>query len=368
MKKIFLPILTVLVFAVFSSIQNPVSAQEERLIIIDNPYETLQGEENGNVNIVENVNKDEPIEYEYAPTQGSVGQEFMSFAIQKAAIAESQGNISWARLLDEPAGSLDDVLNYVELSPEQVEAINNSINEIVRELETEVNKFFSSNTDSASEAEIAAFLSNISEEYDKVIDEIQAKFEEVLTPEQLQQMKEYELVAPSVLETVYGSDEAAMFPTLPNFGAYSALDLSEEQLHQLDAIQAEAEADFKTQFDELKNILKETGGSLIDPNNEKLRDLKAKNAEKFQNLRLKVHGILTPEQLARLEELESKITTKQKKAAQSTASETNGDTEPKEWRPDANSWKPGDPLPEDMKVDIKPPTRFPRGKETQMPK
>ncbi|MGL6196428.1 MAG: Spy/CpxP family protein refolding chaperone [Thermoguttaceae bacterium] len=378
MKKPFLYIFAAFVFAISLLIPPPASAQEYTPNKVDYfPEQNAQElpPEGIHENFDENGNSLGWTKYEYqyldngvlhimatsvnedgsprisVPTPPTENEEIFDLLIaRQMAIAESQGQMSWLRIDSDESDEIDDAFKYAGVTQEQIDAIKTALEQLD---DVEIEQDDIDPTIENLSTEEAFTL--VKETLGTLIDEMQIKYEEILTPEQLQRMREYELVAPSLVESI---DSDLPFTLLPNFDAYRALDLSDEQLEQLEAIQNEAEAGFNSQFDNPKNLIKEYS----EDHEEKARRIKAQNSEKMQNLRLKVRGILTPEQISRLEKLESEISVRLTTGSESAAADTNNATnsEPKEWQPNENSWKPGDPMPDEMKVEIKQPGRFPR--------
>ncbi|MGL6194256.1 MAG: Spy/CpxP family protein refolding chaperone [Thermoguttaceae bacterium] len=300
--------------------------------------------------------------------------------IESLIIANSQGKLSFVRITNDMTIFKSGVFqNYLGLTDEQLEKFNN-VGEKANIMFESLDDITPEAYQNFSEDEKAATREQIMTTFDTAVKMSDDTYNETLTPEQIQKMRELELIIP---EDMFGDD----FPfPMPNFDAYLALDLTDEQIAELDTMRDAAEAEFKQQFGEVVDSFRElakTAESIENPENpekpspelvaliEKMSEQTAEQAKLNKEKNVKIHsnvkGILTPEQLEKLAKLEIEVKNRfesiQKKlqAKNDAEKEASSDDTAKseEWRPDENSWKPGDPLPENMKVEPKKGGRFP---------
>ncbi len=158
-----------------------------------------------------------------------------------------------------------------------------------------------------------------------VVDKFDEKLRETVTPEQMLRLRELELQA-----DVFGDEEFL----LVNFGGYEALELTEEQRKQFDALREEYLADVK---DELALLMGATDRELDE---EEEKALTEKLQKRTALVKAKILALLTPEQAKKFERLMAN------RPAFLDAPGTASDAavpENDEWK---KSWKPGDPVPE----------------------
>ena len=199
-----------------------------------------------------------------------------------------------------------------------------------------------------------------------------------LTPDQLRKVQEFQIAAMSNLSYVSPS-------------MFEALDLSDNQRQQLGDIKKEMEPEFKKWADktldarlrlhekrhaEFKVIQNDDGTIqflLDDPVASWERVRKANpdiqralnesmesGKELAKKLKFKMFDVLTDEQMERMAQLIDNPPDYVKKILRKWRG--NGDNRTDEWRPGANSWKPGDPIPEEYIKHREEQRRFPRKK------
>jgi hypothetical protein len=202
-------------------------------------------------------------------------------------------------------------------------------------------------------------------------------YEEVLAPEQLQQLAELELV-----ENLNND-----FPTL-NPRAYASLGLSDKQQEELANLLRESKAEIKEAMlaliREMPKLVKEVFASYIASNEDasaeeieallqtlppeemkkiedKIQALGEKNLQKQkttgERFAKKINELLTPQQREKYVNLKKELSAKLERIRkEQTAKQKDKKPEDYEW---LKSWKPGDPVPEGA-VPPLPPSRFPR--------
>ena len=212
---------------------------------------------------------------------------------------------------------------------------------------------------------------------------------EVLTPDQLKKIKEFQIS--------YMSAPAAMPFITP--GMFEALDLSDGQKGQLAAIKKEMDSEFAKEMDKWGEIqlkfsekiqeaidkrLKERLEGVTDPEEQlKIReqigreplvgdirkanpdlqrewDAAIESGQGFSNrLKFKMFDVLTDEQMERMAQLIDNPPDYVKKTLRRWRG--LGDNETGEWKPGPDSWKPGDPIPaEYLQHREEQKARFPR--------
>ena len=209
---------------------------------------------------------------------------------------------------------------------------------------------------------------------------LQNTINETLTPGQLKKIKEYQV---SIM-----SENPMVSPSV-----FEAFDLSSAQKGELDNIKKEMEPQFKKNIDKMAemqwNLQKkvmdkanETGKNLdavTDPAekkrimddlvknvlesdpafHQKMRETMEGTKEAADKLRSRMVDVLTVEQRKRMADLIDNPPDYIKKMQGSLRRGMENDGP---WRPDANSWKPGDPIPEEFLQYREEQQRFPRRK------
>jgi Spy/CpxP family protein refolding chaperone len=196
-------------------------------------------------------------------------------------------------------------------------------------------------------------LSWIKQEYDS------QAVDSILTAEQKQKIREFELA---------NMANMTFFPV----SAFEALDLTDDQRQQIEAIKKEFEPEFEKSLEDYtsgrhqevgkkyhalqKKMGLENGkyhpaihNKLMaeDPVYKRLHNEITAHKERFgAKFKVKMYNVLTDEQWARLQQLIDNPP-EHAKAFLKKLKEQRGETEKKEaWMPGPNSWRPGDPIPE----------------------
>ncbi len=189
---------------------------------------------------------------------------------------------------------------------------------------------------------------------------------ETLTPEQLKKIREFQISTMSRVPLVS-----------PNM--FEALDLSDDQKKQLDDIKKEMEPDFEKHLDKFvevqskyseifQNEVDEKLDGVVDPeeryrihenitktvygsNPEYQREIREvmESGKAFANkLKFRMFDVLTDEQMERMADFIDNPPDYVKNAVADIYQGTeNNDSSNGEWKPNLNSWKPGDPIPEE---------------------
>ena len=218
-----------------------------------------------------------------------------------------------------------------------------------------------------TEEKINRFFDLQSKMQDVLFQKMYRSVDENLTPDQLRKIKEFQISTMSEIPIVSPS-------------MFEALDLSAEQKKQLDGIKKELEPDFEKNVDkmadaqarfmskfqeeladrlegvtdpeEIKRISQEVAKKIrdADPDAKKLEDELRESGKAFANkLKFKMFDVLTDEQMERMADLIDNPPDYIKKGLARIRKEMGTDEaeESGEWKPGINSWKPGDPIPEE---------------------
>jgi Ni/Co efflux regulator RcnB len=210
--------------------------------------------------------------------------------------------------------------------------------------------------------------------------------DENLTPEQKQKFNEFHIS--------YMSETEYVFP-----GMFAALDLSDEQKKQFGEVQKRMETELDKHIDIMiernskwKEKIEEKLKAVIDPEErEKLRmdiiggrndiykqiwaELQPETDKMMQSgkeladeLKIKMFDVLTDEQWDRMIDLIDNppdyvkriIASRKPKENDAHKDDAN---KPEAWTPGPNSWRPGDPVPEEYRQERNQRRRFPRTEE-----
>ena len=202
---------------------------------------------------------------------------------------------------------------------------------------------------------------------EKAIDMTDSIVTETLTQPQLQSMREYALVTPSVFEIQLaeilgdGPDHVTEFTV--NFGAYEALDLAGEQKETLAKLQKKSQEDMQPVWNDVKTFLESMHEKAqsedfdfdfqeIIPKIDAIRDRAASLAKQTRET-IKEH--LTLEQRERLAEIREEVPKRLAKIKEEFEKKKAEAAKDESWK---DAWKPGDPIPEDLRVP-EPQRRFP---------
>lgn len=178
--------------------------------------------------------------------------------------------------------------------------------------------------------------------FDGIYDQVAAKLEEIVTPEQLQKMRQLDLQIESPMVE-------AGFPLI-NFEAYTALDLSDSQKKQLDKIREESLPEQQKYMAEMLQLMPKPGQR---PKPEEMQSLQEKMTKKTEDgkkllakIRSRILVTLDKKQQDKLERLlveRPAYVTNRFKLSQPTKP-----VDAKKFDAWKSSWKPGDPLPEEF--------------------
>lgn len=176
------------------------------------------------------------------------------------------------------------------------------------------------------------------------IEDAEAKAAEILTPAQITKFREFDLHMNQMMQQI----------GLPffNFESYTALDLTTEQQKQLHEIRDEFREEQLAQIDETMKLMPKPGEK-PDPKKmqemmKKQQELGEKSKQLVARMKAKVQSILTREQTAKLETILKKtpdcLTSmlKRRSLPLPKIDEKKYDA----WK---DSWKPGDPIPEEYR-------------------
>jgi len=206
----------------------------------------------------------------------------------------------------------------------------------------------------------------------------------ILTPEQQQKIQELQLVRME--------DIPIVSPYL-----FEALGLTDEQKQQMEEIQEELETEFESQledfvngqlflvsmaYDELEKLgVKDIDGMMEEwdtvisvlaenPEYKQVMDEAQSRSKQFSTqFRTRLYEVLTDEQWIRLQDLINNppehILAFRKAFRLSGGDEETAEMtdKPDVWVPGPNSWRPGDPIPEEYRIERNRRSRFPRGEE-----
>ncbi|MGL4595613.1 MAG: hypothetical protein ACRC2T_19780 [Thermoguttaceae bacterium] len=249
---------------------------------------------------------------------------------QKILLADSKGQLKFARFEDEDSSAI--LCSYLEISDGQKVAFQ----EAFENMNESENEKFPDYTEAKTAEERAAFLPVFGAAFESYIESVDAVFSSIMTDEQLQKLREIELVGGSVLEN---SD---MGLTMFLADSFQALDLTDEQKVEIEAIRQEAETTVNEFFDELRQNPK----MLTEGPGKKWMERIQKTNSEVTN---RIDKILTSEQKAKRAKLEREVPKKLKELQDKMQSESEAASEDDSWK---KSWKPGDPIPEKQHLSI----------------
>ncbi len=288
----------------------------------------------------------------------------LNVAVEEFIDAGIRGNMTYNRF----QGDEKEVALYqaaLEMTPEQIARLALKQNEVEEGLSSTAYQSWERlpGFDALSEENAAALEVEFRDSLRYTLELQQAALDEVLTPQQKQTLNEMELFG--------GLSSSPKDALCPNLNAYHALDLSEGQQTELDKIHDEFRReiqgntlslleDFKAiavKINNAREISKEEQEKLMT----ELSDVMGKRMEKSLELKnritARVHGILTPEQLARFEKIVAEWPAKMEKLQEEwQAREDAKKPEDDEWK---KSWNPGDPVPEGAVPPRSPRKAFP---------
>ena len=205
-------------------------------------------------------------------------------------------------------------------------------------------------------------------------------FTENLTPEQMKRIQEFHISAMSEANFV--------FPQM-----FEALGLSDEQKKQLDEIKKRVVPEFEKHVnrqveyegkfrEKLNEVLVEKLNAvpdqkerqrLLDDTQRRLRaEMQPEWSEIMESgkgladtLKIRMFDVLTDEQWARMIDLIDNPPDYVRKVVEEMREQhriANVNSSSGGWQPGPNSWKPGDPVPEQYRIERNVRSRFPRGK------
>ena len=218
-----------------------------------------------------------------------------------------------------------------------------------------------------SEEEIAQHNDTFGTLLEKLFDTTDSIIAETLTPPQLQLIREYQLVVPGTVAEMLAETGLNIPEILVNFGAYEALDLSEEQKEALAKLQEESQKEMQPIWNDVK--------ALAEYAYEKAQNAKSAEELDIQEIITKAKGILdkaaplakktreqieeslTPEQKERLAQIREEVPLRLAKIKEELEKKKAEAAKDESWK---DAWKPGDPIPEHLKAP-EPKRRFPFG-------
>jgi len=170
----------------------------------------------------------------------------------------------------------------------------------------------------------------IQQGYDRIFDEFSGIAPEVFTPEQMARINEMEFA-------VFGGIESPFV----NVDAMGVLDLTAEQVRELEEFQQDIADEKLEMLDDLTNFTKKviSTGKL---NMQEAQAFEAKNKGLANKVGARLREILTEEQLKKATKL---IKDQQAKMAKMMG----GFGTISQWMPSADSWAPGMPIPDSLK-------------------
>ncbi|MDR2705440.1 MAG: Spy/CpxP family protein refolding chaperone, partial [Planctomycetaceae bacterium] len=175
-------------------------------------------------------------------------------------------------------------------------------------------------------------LQKFREEFEKRLDESQAKIDQILTPEQQEKLKTLQF------QLIGGLDS-------PFLGVRSlaVLNLTDEQKAKLKAINDEREAESRAAFEKRGQV---DWRKLSQEEREKLgAELQAENEVRTKKFAEQIKTVLTPEQKEKAEKLTAEAKEVREKVGIGTRERRGGDDRPArdggEYRPGQDSWRPG---------------------------
>ena len=208
---------------------------------------------------------------------------------------------------------------------------------------------------------------------------------EILTPDQKKKVKAFQISAMSFSEYI-------------SPGMFEVLDLSAEQMKQLDGIKKTIEPEYEKYVDKVVDVgwiffekyqteLKKLHSDVTDPIErrkmltidhvkaveEKVKksnpalvremdDIRESGEKLADSLKIKMFDVLTDEQWNRMVNLIDNPPDYVKKILAERREREKSDSSTGVWQPGPNSWKPGDPIPEGYRQQRQEQGRFPRNK------
>jgi len=209
--------------------------------------------------------------------------------------------------------------------------------------------------------------------HETAIGKLQYVINDNLTPDQLKKVRD--------AQAFVMAENPVVAPAM-----FEALDLTEAQRNQLDGFKKEIEPEFQKNMDKMidtqrklqekvrgelgrrletvtdpeerRRLVEETARKIqeSDPELQRtMREVMESGREITNKLKSKMYGVLTDEQRKRMTDLLENPPEFIRRMAGRLRNETGSNGE---WRPTLDSWKPGDPIPEEYRET--PRARFPR--------
>jgi Spy/CpxP family protein refolding chaperone len=194
-------------------------------------------------------------------------------------------------------------------------------------------------------------LQKFREEFEKRLDESQAKINKILTPEQQEKYKTLQF------QIVGGLDSPFL-----GVRTLEVLNLTDEQKAKLKAINETREAESRAAFEKRGQI---NWRELSQEEREKLgAQLQAENEGRTKKFAEQIKTVLTPEQKEKAEKLTAGAKEVQEKIGIGTRERRGGDDRPArgggEYRPGQDSWRPGQGTGERGNQNRQPRRTFPQ--------
>ena len=277
-------------------------------------------------------------------TQDSVRSKAAEQIIENAIIpmalkAYAEGKASVIFNIEQ--GREDVVMSYIGLSEGKLAEINASFEKIGPKVMAKFTQAVGDFTTQSTTDAASKFEEKIKEIFSSALDEPYLIIKKSLSTEQMARLNELEMALPLPNESIF-----------PNFAAYEELGLSEEQVKNINRIK-------ETYMQEVESNLKET--ITISPNDEldekkllekvkerkeKMDEFREAQGKRKKTIEEKVDAVLTEKQKELLDTIRARVPEKVIKVFVE---------EDDSWK---RSWKPGDPIPENLKRKI-PARRFP---------
>jgi hypothetical protein len=239
------------------------------------------------------------------------------------------------------------------ISDEQWKQINDYVTEIAEEtrgpIQLEIMEMMGALPENwETEGEIVKKIQDFAEQAEKsgalIMDAIVDALDNTLTPVQKQKIMESQLA------------NAGEMPIVSP-GMFEILNLTDAQKKEMEKIKKEYEPEFEKVLDnflEKSSVLRRFVGQPIeDPELKKIRDEIQSQCKKFsEKFRIRMFDVLTDEQWKRMLNLidnppeHAKIFRKKLKEISGEREDDVKTEKPPVWQPGPNSWKPGDPIPE----------------------
>jgi len=288
----------------------------------------------------------------------------------------------------------DDFREGVGVSKEQSQKLQDSMQNIMmnmhndpdfRPIQDEMGRLMSETggpfSENSSEETLTKFFDLQTKMQEVLFTKMNSIVNESLAPDQLKKVKEFQISMMSEMPIV-------------SPGMFEALDLSDSQKKQLDEIKKEMEPEFLKSLDKMIDSQMKFSEKFQDALDDKLAgvtdheeqrkiieaivkkireenpDIQREEKEMLEDgklftnkLKFRMFDVLTDEQMERMAQLIDNPPDYVRKAIAQIRKQMGHDDSPVsesgEWKPGPNSWKPGDPIPEEY-LQQRQERRFPR--------